>query len=125
MEPVALLLGVALGVVIVMAAYFLFAPVLRSVEQFVVSKLRGSRAPRVPLPALIAVFVVVSALASPYVSFAQNATPVPLNIPVNAIFTETNNWMETFAPIAAIGIGITLALAVLGYIGKIIASAFR
>lgn len=55
-------------------------------------------------------------------TFAQ--TPVPLNIPTNVIFTETNNWMATFAPIAAIGIGITLALAILGYIGKLIKSAF-
>jgi hypothetical protein len=55
-------------------------------------------------------------------TFAQ--TPVPLEIPTNVIFTETNNWMATFAPIAAIGIGITLALAILGYIGKLIKSAF-
>lgn len=65
---------------------------------------------------------------------AQTATPVPptaiptnasIEIPTNVIFTETNTWIETFAPIAAIGIGITVALAVLGYLGKMIASAFK
>jgi hypothetical protein len=52
-------------------------------------------------------------------------TPVPLVIPTNTIFTEANNWITIFAPIAAIGIGITIALAVLGYLGKMIAGAFR
>lgn len=60
--------------------------------------------------------------ASP--TFAQ-ATAVPLEIPTDVIFTETNNWIATFAPIAAIGIGITIALAVLAYLGKMIAGAFK
>lgn len=69
---------------------------------------------------MIAAFVMaVTALPS----FAQTA--VPLEIPTNVIFSETNNWLETFAPIAAIGIGISIALAVLGYLGKMIVSAFR
>jgi len=64
--------------------------------------------------------------------FAQTNTPipptatiVPLSIPTNAIFTETNSWMATFAPVAAIGIGISIALAVLAYLGKMIKSAFN
>lgn len=64
--------------------------------------------------------------------FAQTATPIPptatpvrLNVPTNVIFTETNSWMGTFAPVAAIGIGISIALAVLGYLGKMIKSAFN
>lgn len=48
-----------------------------------------------------------------------------LTIPTDTIFSETNNWIVTFAPIAAIGIGITVALAVLGYLGKMIAGAFK
>lgn len=59
------------------------------------------------------------------VSAAAQSTPVPLEIPTGVIFSETNNWLETFAPIAAIGIGITIALAVLGYLGKMIVSAFK
>ncbi len=53
------------------------------------------------------------------------ATPVPLVIPTNQIFSETNNWLVTFAPIASIGIGISIALAVLGYLGSMIKSAFK
>lgn len=57
-------------------------------------------------------------------------TPVPtatpgINVPTGTIFSQTNSWISTFAPIAAIGIGITVALAVLGYIGKQITKAFR
>jgi hypothetical protein len=59
-------------------------------------------------------------------TFAQTATPVPtITIPTNVIFSETNTWINTFAPISAIGIGITIALAVLGYLGKMIAGAFK
>jgi len=74
----------------------------------------------------LAVLLCVGALmafGAPVHVFARD-TPVPLDIPVNTIFTQTNNWLATFAPIAAIGIGITLALAVLTYLGKMIKSAF-
>lgn len=37
---------------------------------------------------------------------------------------ETNSWMGTLAPIAAIGIGISIALAVLAYLGKMIKGSF-
>ena len=56
-------------------------------------------------------------------AYAQS-TPVPLVIPTDVIFSETNNWMAVFAPIAAIGIGISIALAVLNYLGKMIKGAF-
>lgn len=51
-------------------------------------------------------------------------TPVPLEIPTAIIFTETNNWMAVFAPIAAIGAGIGISIAVLNYVTKMIKSAF-
>jgi hypothetical protein len=76
------------------------------------------------LPHLTLAFVVVALLAAGP-ALAQDPTNVPLEIPTNVIFTETNSWIETFAPIAAIGIGITIALAVLGYLGKMIAGAFK
>jgi hypothetical protein len=69
--------------------------------------------------------VLIAMLAIGVVSAAAQSTPVPLEIPTGVIFSETNNWLTTFAPIAAIGIGITIALAVLGYLGKMIVSAFR
>jgi hypothetical protein len=73
--------------------------------------------------ALLAVMVGMFAFSQVVVSYAQTA--VPLEIPTDVIFTQTNSWMETFAPIAAIGIGISIALAVLGYLGKMIKSAFN
>lgn len=73
--------------------------------------------------ALMLAFVLVSLLSGVSPTLAQ--TPVPLDIPTDVIFSETNNWLATFAPIAAIGIGIAIALAILGYLGKMIISAFK
>lgn len=75
------------------------------------------------ISALALAFVLVSLLSVASPTLAQ--TPVPLEIPTSVIFEETNNWLATFAPIAAIGIGIAIALAVLGYLGKMITSAFK
>lgn len=71
---------------------------------------------------LMAFMVMMLIVAVP--SFAQ-ATPITLDIPTDVIFDSTNSWMTTFAPIAAIGIGITLALAILGFIGATVAKAFK
>jgi len=73
--------------------------------------------------ALAALMVGIFAFGEAMMISAQTA--VPLEIPTDVIFTETNNWIATFAPIAAIGIGITIALAVLAYLGKMIAGAFK
>lgn len=56
-------------------------------------------------------------------TFAQ--TPVPLVIPTNDIFTSTNSWMGTFAPIISIGIGISLAIALLTFIGATIIKGIK
>lgn len=118
MDMITLSIGIFLGSVMTLTIIALGSWVIASNKKVDVQQ-AGKRM----IPALIAV-VVALAVALPQAAFAQ-ATPVPLEIPTNVIFTETNNWLQTFAPIAAIGIGITLALAVLGYIGKLIASAFR
>jgi hypothetical protein len=55
-------------------------------------------------------------------AFAQ--TPVPIEVDTNAIFTSANTWIEVFAPIMAIGIGISIALAILTFIGAQIIKAF-
>ncbi len=65
---------------------------------------------------LVAVVLSISAL-----SFAQ----VAITVDTDAIFTEVNTWISTFLPIVAIGIGISVALAILTFIGKQIVSAFR
>jgi len=56
-------------------------------------------------------------------SFAQ--TPVPIVVNTNEIFTQTNNWIVIFAPIVAIGAGIAIALAILGFIAGEIIKAFK
>ena len=68
----------------------------------------------------ILIFVLAMSAIS---SFAQ--TTVPIVVDTNAIFTETNTWIEVFVPIVAIGIGIAVALAILRFIGKQIVSAFN
>jgi hypothetical protein len=108
-----LLLGFALGCVTVFAGT---AYMLRKGDRDVPRSHRN-------VSALMLAFVLVSLLSGVSPTLAQ--TPVPLEIPTDVIFTETNNWIATFAPIAAIGIGITIALAVLAYLGKMIAGAFR
>ncbi len=89
---------------------------------------------RVPKPVIIWMIVFTLLFIQVAVSFAVTATPTPaptatpipvLDIPTGVIFEQTNNWMTTFAPIAAIGIGIGIALAVLGYLGKMIKGAFN
>jgi hypothetical protein len=61
-------------------------------------------------------------LAPTLPTFAQ--TPVPIVIDTNEIFTQTNNWIDVFLPIVAIGAGISIALAILTFIVKQIVSAF-
>jgi len=56
-------------------------------------------------------------------SFAQ--TPVPIVVNTNAIFTQTNSWIVIFAPVVAIGAGIAIALAILGFIAGEIIKAFK
>lgn len=80
-------------------------------------------AARIMTLALVAVVVGLQVFGAVVPAFAQ-ATPT-IDIPTDVIFSETNFWIDVFAPIAAIGIGIGIAIAVLGYIGNIIRNAFR
>ncbi len=69
-------------------------------------------------------FMILAAILAVSVpAFAQ--TPVPIVVDTNEIFTQANNWIEVFAPILAIGIGISIALAILTFIGQQILKAFR
>ncbi len=82
-------------------------------------------AQRVGSFALVALLVGLLAFANAAGVRADTPTPYPtLTIPIDSIFTSTNNWMVTFAPIAAIGIGIALAIKILGYVGKSLGTAF-
>lgn len=67
------------------------------------------------------IFAAILAISVP--AFAQ--TPVPIVVDTNAIFTQANSWITVFAPILAIGIGISIALAILTFIGQQILKAFK
>jgi len=54
-------------------------------------------------------------------AFAQ----VQLEVDPDPIFLEANGWIVVFTPIVAIGIGISIALAVLTFVGNKIVDAFR
>lgn len=86
--------------------------------------------------ALTAAFLILSVFLSSAVAFAQTDTPVPPTaVPTvglafdrgitNTFFEQSNFWLDTFAPIIAIGIGIAIAVAILTFIGKQILDAFR
>lgn len=69
-------------------------------------------------------FMILAAILAVSVpAFAQ--TPVPIVVDTNAIFTQANSWITVFAPILAIGIGISIALAILTFIGQQILKAFK
>ncbi len=74
---------------------------------------------------LVSLTVLVMVGLSAMTAFAQDPTQVPIVVDTNAIFTQTNNWIEVFAPIVAIGIGIAIALAILTFIGAQILKAFK
>ena len=108
-----LLFGLVIAVSVGIAYFFRYFP---EALKIVVKKVRGLSI----LPAL----GVVVLFAQASVTYAQ--TPVPnLQIPTTVIFDEANTWIQVFAPIAAIGIGISIAISVLGYVGKMIVGAFR
>jgi hypothetical protein len=67
------------------------------------------------------VMVVVIFVMNVVASFAQ----VTLTIDTDPIFTSANTWITTFTPIVAIGIGISIALAILTFVGNKIVQAFR
>lgn len=69
--------------------------------------------------------VIVAVMFVSATAMAQAPTPVPIVVDTNAIFTQTNNWIAVFAPIVAIGVGISIALAILTFIGNQILKAFR
>ncbi len=117
MDMLSLSIGLFFGIIIGCLVMYFGTEMLIKGKSVKLPKNRAS--------ALVLAVLVFSMMAHGVVSHAQTATPVPLDIPTGVIFTQTNSWMATFAPIAAIGIGISIALAVLGYLGKMIKGAFN
>lgn len=126
-ELAVFLVGLMIGFVIglMLAALFVGRKIAEQKDKRKVS------VPNIPKSALALAltlaFVAYQLVGQVVVTLAQTAnTPVPsIDIPTDVIFSETNVWIDVFAPIAAISIGITIALAVLGYLGSTIASSFK
>lgn len=73
---------------------------------------------------LLPVFLLVLALVvSVAPVFAQ--TPVPIEIPVDALMNSVNTWITQLAPVIFFATGIGIAIAVLTFIGSVILKAFR
>jgi hypothetical protein len=117
-----LIIGISIGfliglVVMCVAVWYL----LKTKHPLVMPK----NAPRIGSLIAVALMIGMMGFMQAHGVRADTATPYPtLNIPVAPVFDSTNNWMVTFAPIAAISIGIMLATKVLGYLGKSLGSAF-
>jgi hypothetical protein len=74
--------------------------------------------------ALLAVFALNTQFIS-LVSAQTETPPVGLDINMDPVFTQTNYWTEQLFPIMAIGIGISIAMALIAFIGSAIVKAFR
>lgn len=98
------------------------------------SRLRAMLTKHAPIVAFVLVCVFMSALTAS----AQTNTPVPptavpptaippvqLTVDTNQLFTSANNWISNLMPVLAIGIGITIAIAILTFVGAQIIKAFK
>jgi hypothetical protein len=74
-----------------------------------------------------AVQIVVPALVAMLVLFPQLVTHASTTITVDTdvMFSATNGWITTFLPIASIGLGIAIALAVIAFVGDAILQGFK
>jgi hypothetical protein len=72
-------------------------------------------------------FILAFAFVFAIVAMPSAATfaSVTLDINVDTIFSSVNTWIPVFLPIAAIGLGISIALAVIGFVGSAILSGFK
>lgn len=76
-----------------------------------------ARAIRYIVPALLAMLVLFPQL----VSHASTTIEVDTDV----MFASTNGWITTFLPIASIGLGIAIALAVIAFVGDAILQGFK
>ncbi len=70
---------------------------------------------------IAALFAIVGGLYPAFVSHASTT----ITIDTNVLFAAVNGWITTFLPIAAIGMGIAIALAVIAFVGDAILQGFK
>jgi hypothetical protein len=94
------------------------------------ARLTGKKARPYLYGLALLMLLMVSPLGHTLIAYASTATPVPtetiapLVIPINQIFTQANNWINTLSPVVSLSIGVMIALAVFGFLASAIKSAF-
>ncbi|MBK8028200.1 MAG: hypothetical protein IPK17_01555 [Chloroflexi bacterium] len=74
---------------------------------------------------LLGVFVTLVMALAVQVKQMLAQTPVPITIDTNALFTQVNNWTTSLDDVIFVGVAISIALAILTFIGAQIIKAFR
>jgi hypothetical protein len=70
---------------------------------------------------LVTLSVVMGGLYPTLVTHASTT----IEIDTDVLFSAVNGWITTFLPIAAIGLGIAIALAVIAFVGDAILQGFK
>jgi hypothetical protein len=71
---------------------------------------------------MLAVFALL-VVGSVVPTFAQ--TPVPITIDTNSLLTQVNTWTASLDDVVFLGVAISIAIALLTFIGAQILKAFR
>ncbi len=74
--------------------------------------------------AIAFVALVVSIMGIAYPALVTHASTT-ITIDTDVLFSAVNGWITTFLPIAAIGLGIAIALAVIAFVGDAILQGFK
>lgn len=85
---------------------------------------------RVLVLALLLLLLAIPAAAQTNTPIPPTATPAPptavsLSVDTNVLFNQANSWIASFLPIFAVGIGLSVALAILTYVGARIVGALQ
>lgn len=74
-----------------------------------------------------AVKLLMTALAFMIVLMPQvkSFASTTITIDTDVLFSSVNDWITVFLPIAAIGLGIAIALAVIAFVGDAVLQGFR
>jgi len=81
---------------------------------------------------LLAICVTVAVAFAPGIASAQTATPipptptiVPITINTNNLLTQVNTWTGSLDDIVFLGVAISIAIAILTFIGMKVLEAFK
>jgi len=75
--------------------------------------------------ALVAVALIAVMVGAPTLSASAQATPVPINVDTNQLMSQVNTWILALDDVIFLGVAISIAIAILLFIGKTVLTAFR